>query len=104
MRKFLLLIVATLLLVGCGDSKISADEQLKCTEAIDGAGLTGRNIQGFHIDEYGYLCCVIAVKDLLGSADGEAMLIYSDACQPPIKGVKIINSTDGKELGRYKKN
>lgn len=89
-------------LTACGDQKISDEDQLKCTEAIKGEEL-GWKVKGFHIDEYGYLCYVMEVKDLSMSADEEAMYIYSNACQPPIKGVKIINATDGKVLGKYKK-
>jgi len=103
MKKIMLCIAIGVLLIACGDQQINPDEQAECTEAIKVDGLPRFVLQSFYIDDYGYLCCVIAVKDLHSSADQKAWSIYGDACQPPIKGVKIINPTDGNILGKYKK-
>lgn len=99
--KYLSIIVALLLLVSCGDNKLSPEEQGECIEAIEENNIKP-SVQNFYVDEYGYLCCIMSPTDLTESPDAIAMYTYSLCCKPPLRGVKILN-LDGAVIGKYSK-
>ncbi len=97
--RYLAIIVSLLLLISCGERKLSVEEQGECIEALDETSIE-INVDNFYIDEYGYLCCIISPTVLFMSPDEKAEDIYTSCCQPPLRGVKILNP-DGAILGKY---
>ncbi len=99
--KHIVIIFALLLLMSCGEQKISVEEKGKCIEAIKETEIS-MIVQNFYVDDYGYLCCVISPTELIDSPDATAEDTYSFCCQPPLRGVKILN-LDGETIGKFKK-
>lgn len=99
--KCLMILASLLLLVSCGERKLSVEEQGECIEAIEAESIKP-SVQNFYVDEYGYLCCVISPTDLNESPDGTAESTYTLCCKPPLRGVKILNP-DGTVIGKYTK-
>ena len=99
--KYISIIFFLLLLVSCGEQKISEDEKWECIEAINETEIS-MMVQNFYVDDYGYLCCLISPTELTDSPDATAEDIYLFCCQPPLRGVKILN-LDGETIGKFKK-
>lgn len=99
--KHIVIIFALLLLVSCEEQEISVEEKGKCIEAIREKEIS-MMVQNFYVDDYGYLCCVISPTELTDTPDATAEYTYSLCCQPPLRGVKILN-LDGETIGKFKK-
>ena len=52
--KCLMILASLLLLVSCGESKLSVEEQGECIEAIEAESIKP-SVQNFYVDEDGYL-------------------------------------------------
>lgn len=96
--KYFTILALSLLLVGCGEKKLSLEEHEKCCNAVVTENINPN--QDYYVDEYGYLCFLVSPTDLTESPNMTAEYVCYLCCKPPLRGVKIFN-LDGIIIGKF---